>query len=243
MSIHDRRRSTLYRAERFGVPEIPQINDKRVSALYAEFDSLWRDWNHALDASETINVDTTLPDDLKKVRVKRVADSKVKAVDERVTSAIAAAETEIADIERTFESHLQPTSAASEMRRATLRQSLLNLPDGKRLDVVRDAIQNNDVALLDAVASGRPYESGTIALHFAEAREKLFEHQQPADFRALGLLKSGVKQLTNAALSFVDAVRDDLAPKDAEEIAERARKADAAANAGITNGGGNNVAQ
>lgn len=233
-SLHDHRLGLIYRSQKFGIPDSPKTNDPRVSRLHGELEAVWKDWASLVESAVTITNDATAPEDLRKLRVLRLANSKTTKVAERALDAIRTAEIEIARIEKQFSAQLEPTSAASEMRRATLRQSLASLPDSKRTEVVRDAIRNGDRAMLDAISSGHRFESGVIAAHYGEARAKLFELSQPGDHAVLGAMREGVSKLQNAAGNFATSARDDVVPFDAAAVEVRAKAANEAATGGAS---------
>lgn len=227
--MHDARLGLVFRSEKFGLPSQSNISDDRVRRLRDEFENVWKDWSRLIDVTETIKADQTAPEDARKLRIKKFAESKITAVAERALKAINEAESEVARIEKTFTATLEPRSPAVEMRRATLRQSLLNLPDSQRTDVVRQALLNNDRAMLDAIGSGLQFECGVIGLHYSEARAKLFELSMPADYSVYGALKENAARLENAAANFASCAVSEVIPPDATLIQhkqEAAREAE-----------------
>lgn len=219
MTMHDKRRSLIYRSERFGIPEFNGSKHLEVKRLYEALSGVWAQWNSLLDGVEAIAADTTLPADLQKIRIKRHAENRLNAQAIALSGIIAEAHAEISRQTKAFETALMSRrSAADETRKGQIRNALLSMPDGKRTETIRNAIQSGDLAIIEAVASGYAWESGAIAMHMDECKTAFCKLTSKDEFEKVTQLREGVEHLQKALYGLADAVTQDVIPPDAALI-------------------------
>lgn len=181
-----------------------------------------------LDVIDAVNADESRT---KEARILTISD-RITAEKQRLARARETLQAEaVARIKRLDESlrqSLAPQSSGFESRAAELRSVIRSMKREERDLFIRDAIMNDDVAVLRAVASVHPSITGAIPIHVKEAREKVFKHDAPEAYAERVDTVSALHEAQEALSAFSEITDRFASHGHAETIRENRQRADEA---------------
>lgn len=225
-----KRHNTMgFEAEEFGLWR-PNIKHESTNNVYEARAQMLGQLRQLYDLRDTLQADATRTPESKALAVRNAA----KRVKERIFETNAAAQVStlktFGEIQTKFDKARSPRSAAEETRRHNIRQSLAAMNSTERMDTVRYALIEKDAATIDAIASGKIFESRVISLHFNEAQAAFDELTAPDDAALRTELRDGL-QILEAFQRQADSILDREFIRPGDATADAATAATAALQA------------